>query len=409
MPIKQITTSNTFAQWLTATQALIENQNYYESNLNLVISTANSTVLFVANSFNTINSIIQTGTNTINTLISSANGVYNNTVNVFINTSSVFSNTQNVFINTTSVFSNTVNVFSNTQNVFSNTVNTFNSIQAYVSTAYDTANSALIVSQQASNTANLALAASNAATSNLVAAQAYIQANAAFDRANLSFTRANTSFDRANAAFTQANASFTQANTAFDRANTVNVFAQAAFNKANTVSGNIFSSIAVSGQSNVVANSNSTTLIFEAGENITITTDNATKKITLSSTAGIPPEAQSVAAIADTLVLRDQFADAYANNFYANNFFSTSDQNLKENIRPIEHAVNTVIELRGVRFNWKGSSIDQLGMIAQEVQMVLPEIVSDGGTKSVNYAVVVSVLIEAVKELNERIRILENK
>jgi hypothetical protein len=334
MPIKQITTSNTFAQWLTATQALIENQNYYENNLNVVIDTANT----VANVY-----------------LVDIDSTYSNTVNVFLNTTAVYSNTVNVFINTTSTYSNTVNVY--------------NDIRSYVNSAFDTANSATVVAQQAYDTANLAILAANAATSNIIAALAYQRANDAYDLAS-----------------------------------SANVHAQAAFDKANTTSGNIFSTIAVSGQSDVVASSNNTVLNLAAGDNITITTEPSSNTITITSTGGSLGGAQSTQAIANTLALRDENADLYANNFY-----STSDFNLKENIRTIENAVNTVIELRGVRFNWKGSSIDQLGMIAQEVERVLPEVVSDTETKSVNYAVVVSVLIEAIKELNERIKTLENR
>lgn len=369
MPIQQISTSNTFAQWLTATQALIENQNYFEQNSEIVANTAN-------NIFDT----------------------YSNTVNVFINTTSVYNNTLNVFISANSVFGNTVNVYNNTITVYTDTVNTYNDIRSYVSSAYDTANTVQTLSQQAYDTANLALAAANAATSNVVAALAYERANDAFDLASRANTHAQAAFNRANTVnvFTQS---------AFNQANSAGTLAQSAFDKANAGGGNVFSVIAVDGQDPINATSNNTTLNLVAGDNITITTDAGANSITINSTGGGSlGGAQSTAAIADTLALRDTRADLYANNFY-----STSDQNLKENIRTIENAVNTVIELRGVRFNWKGSSVDQLGMIAQEVEQILPEVVSETETKSVNYAVIVSVLIEAIKELNERIKVLENR
>jgi hypothetical protein len=362
MPIKQISTANTFGEWLTGTQALIDKYNFVETSANLVIDTANT----IANVY----------------LVNVAR-VYSNTVNVFMNTETVYSNTVNVFINTSTVYSNTVNVFRNTETVYSNTVNVSNDIRSYVSSAFNSANAASNVAQQAYNTANAALVAANSATSNIVAALAYARANDAFDLASRANVHAQASFDRANSA---------------------NVLAQAAFNKANAGAGNIFSTIAVSGQSSVVATSNNTVLNLAAGSNITITTEPTTNTITITSTGGSLGGAQSSQALANTLALRDENADLYANNFYA-----TSDEKLKENIRTIENAVNTVIELRGVRFNWKGSSIDQLGMIAQEVERVLPEVVSDTETKSVNYAVVVSVLIEAIKELNERIKVLESR
>lgn len=170
MPIQQITTSNTFAQWLSTTQALVENQNYYEQNLNVVINTANT----VANVY----------------LVNAAS-VYSNTVNVFINTTAVYSNTVNVY-------NNTVVVFRNTENVYSNTVVTYNELRSYVSSAYDSANAAAIISQNAYDTANLAIVASNTAASNLIAVLAYQRANDAFDLASRGNVHAQAAFNRAN-------------------------------------------------------------------------------------------------------------------------------------------------------------------------------------------------------------------
>jgi ribosomal protein S11 len=87
-----------------------------------------------------------------------------------------------------------------------------------------------------------------------------------------------------------------------------------------------------------------------------------------------------------------------------------SDERLKKNIVSIEgeEALEKVLGLRGVRFNWRKESNmgDQLelGLIAQEVEQVLPEAVSQGGAyKSVKYTNLVAVLIEAVQELYTRV------
>lgn len=105
----------------------------------------------------------------------------------------------------------------------------------------------------------------------------------------------------------------------------------------------------------------------------------------------------------------------------------TSDMHLKKNINTIEDALNKIIRLRGVEFEWRKEEFPdrglrdgkQIGLIAQEVEEVLPELVSVhslNGQKSVEYANIVAVLIEAVKELKThndelqtRIEALENK
>ena len=63
--------------------------------------------------------------------------------------------------------------------------------------------------------------------------------------------------------------------------------------------------------------------------------------------------------------------------------------------------------LRGVKFDWKQSSKTSLGVIAQELEEVLPELVRGDDNKTVNYNGLVGVLIEAIKELKEKVEVLE--
>ena len=97
----------------------------------------------------------------------------------------------------------------------------------------------------------------------------------------------------------------------------------------------------------------------------------------------------------------------------------SSDARLKENIRPIESATETVKQLNGVVFDWKKTErgTDQLGFIAQEIEQVLPSLVTEVDTlkdentethKTVNYAALVPMLVESIKELTKRIEELEN-
>ena len=93
----------------------------------------------------------------------------------------------------------------------------------------------------------------------------------------------------------------------------------------------------------------------------------------------------------------------------ATDFNSTSDLSLKENVRPIENAVETLSNLRGVSFNWKSTNQKSLGVIAQEVEEVLPELVSNTDPKTVNYNGLIGILIEAVKELSTEVQELKKQ
>jgi hypothetical protein len=87
----------------------------------------------------------------------------------------------------------------------------------------------------------------------------------------------------------------------------------------------------------------------------------------------------------------------------------TSDRNLKTNIQTVDNALDIVGNLRGVSFDWKSNGNPSYGVIAQELEQVLPELVSDGDPKAVSYNGIIGVLIEAIKELKEEIEELKKK
>ena len=93
----------------------------------------------------------------------------------------------------------------------------------------------------------------------------------------------------------------------------------------------------------------------------------------------------------------------------APNFVSSSDARLKTEIETITEAVAIVSALRGVRFTMDGTR--QIGVIAQEVAPILPEVVRDNeaGQLSVAYGNIAGLLIEAVKELAARVAALEEQ
>ena len=88
---------------------------------------------------------------------------------------------------------------------------------------------------------------------------------------------------------------------------------------------------------------------------------------------------------------------------------SISDVRTKENIVTVESGLDLVSQLRGVWYNKIGEEDRKVGVIAQEVEKVLPEVVStDGdGMKAVDYGKMVGVLIEAIKELKQEIEELK--
>jgi hypothetical protein len=87
----------------------------------------------------------------------------------------------------------------------------------------------------------------------------------------------------------------------------------------------------------------------------------------------------------------------------------SSDINLKENIQPIENPIDKVLNITGVSFDWKEDGRSSMGVIAQEVERVLPELVSGSDTKTVNYNGLIGLLIEVVKEQQQRINTLEER
>jgi hypothetical protein len=90
-------------------------------------------------------------------------------------------------------------------------------------------------------------------------------------------------------------------------------------------------------------------------------------------------------------------------------FDSLSDINLKTNINQIANPLEKVMQIRGVTFNWKDGNRNSAGVIAQEIEKILPELVHGGETKTVNYNGLIGLLIECVKKQQEEIDELKRK
>lgn len=111
----------------------------------------------------------------------------------------------------------------------------------------------------------------------------------------------------------------------------------------------------------------------------------------------------ATASTANTIAQRDASAQVTAADFIA-----TSDERLKENIESIPDALQKVLALRGVNYSLKADEKHEkkMGVIAQEVEKVCPEVVhtDEKGMKTVSYGSLVGVLIEGMKDQNEIIK-----
>ncbi len=99
-------------------------------------------------------------------------------------------------------------------------------------------------------------------------------------------------------------------------------------------------------------------------------------------------------------------------NVKADAFYYSSDVSLKKDIQKIKNALDKIQQLEGVSFKWKENDKQSLGIIAQDLEEVFPELVTTDkvtGLKSVEYGNLVAPLIEAVKEQQKRIEEQQKK
>ena len=149
---------------------------------------------------------------------------------------------------------------------------------------------------------------------------------------------------------------------------------------------------------------------------------------TFLAEAGAKLFARNPATVTDrSIATFDGFNDILRNNpnatidgaggITATSFFSTSSQKYKTNILPLGGCLELVKQLQGVSFEWipdpvigRESSPD-IGLIAEDVNQVLPEVVkkSEWGCEAIEYSKLVPVLINAIKELAAQVEALKNQ
>jgi len=148
-------------------------------------------------------------------------------------------------------------------------------------------------------------------------------------------------------------------------------------------------------------------IILDAGDGSVILKDDGTQFGKLTNTSGnlIISSGNTVAATFSGANVT--FAGTLASGAITSSGDVTafSDMNLKSDIRTIDNALSRVCDLRGVFFTKGG--VAGTGVIAQEIENILPEVVHDGEYKSVAYGNIVGVLIEAIKELRSQVKSLQ--
>jgi hypothetical protein len=95
----------------------------------------------------------------------------------------------------------------------------------------------------------------------------------------------------------------------------------------------------------------------------------------------------------------------------ANAYYYRSDIKLKENVSEIKDALEKILKLQGVNFTWKGNGEKSIGLIAQDVEKIFPELVNtdNSGMKYIDYGRLTAILIEGIKEQQKEIELLKQE
>lgn len=94
------------------------------------------------------------------------------------------------------------------------------------------------------------------------------------------------------------------------------------------------------------------------------------------------------------------------------NLYQYSDKRLKKNIIQINNSLKTISLLQGVSFNWINNNKFDYGVIAQQVEKIIPQAVTtqkETGYKQVNYIMLIPFLLQAIKELTQKVQQLQEK
>jgi hypothetical protein len=177
-----------------------------------------------------------------------------------------------------------------------------------------------------------------------------------------------------------------------------------AVNEVNASSGVVASTYGGSAQIPVIVINANGRITSAANTSVTVgtaitddTTTNATRYLTLTS---VTTGSITTANVSSSKL----FFNPSTGLLTSTDYNSSSDITLKDNIANIESALDTIKQLQGKSFTWKDSGARAYGLIAQEVESIIPDIViSNDGIKGINYINIIAFLIEAVKDLSSQV------
>ncbi len=176
-----------------------------------------------------------------------------------------------------------------------------------------------------------------------------------------------------------------------------------------------------SNQSNKLIIHNSGDALASIPTNSLIYGDFAAKTLRINGNMGINyPGISGYGLIVETPTAQSEVYALYVvGNAYSTGTWNTSDERYKTNILPVKNALQNIVKLNGVTYDWNmerfpGKGFDkkkQIGLIAQDVEKIFPEMVKadEHGYKAINYSAFVPVLIESIKEQQKKIEQLEEK
>lgn len=371
MAIAQISLSNTFSQWLSSSISVISALNNleegnYTKTANTLFLNSSGTGLSVANNavFGGVVNFNGTGTSIIvNNDVLIGGNVSINKVLTIANNRALTTND----INSSIATSANLNLSFVTAN---NAYAAANNAYAAANIAYAAAYSNYIVLFSAYNTANLAFEKANSGSSIV-----WNQANLAFEKANTGVSIAIKAYDTANLAIEQANS---EIYIVLDKTNKAYNTANLAYEKANTGSSAI--------------NINDDNII------------DTNRYLLWSNTSS--GNVSTVGTSSDEL-----YFNPSTGTLYSTIFSSLSDATLKNNIESLSNCVDIINKLNPVQFYWNKNNKKDYGVIAQEIEKIIPSVVTDSesGIKAVEYQALIAFLIGSIKELNTRLEKLENK
>lgn len=184
-----------------------------------------------------------------------------------------------------------------------------------------------------------------------------------------------------------------------------NISSNTTFNANNVSIGNVILTESITLSNTAVFNSE----FMSSNANAELTIDASALTISADTTmSGNLTISSSSMDITSAITIQ---GDTVANGVItAIDFNATSDINLKENIEPISGSLNVLSQMNPVSFNWKETGDKSYGFIAQEIEEILPDIVDEhNGIKSISYIQIISFLVDAVKNQEERIKKLEER